>query len=150
MRLWHYKLLPYLPKYQLKSQWRECVCIAKNIHDNGTPNHILVNPIMNYPIEEFNDYCNHVLNAMMRRNISASESTLDKLNKYTGFMVDSGAMHRSVFDGWHDYGYLKVCMVNLWEKYRYAYGSSAVTAVEWELSCDGYKKIAGKMFAFVF
>lgn len=85
MRLWHYELLPYLPKYQLKSQWRECVCIAKSIHDNRTPNHILVNPIMNYPIEEFNDYCNHVLNAMMQRNISASESTLDKLNKYTGF-----------------------------------------------------------------
>lgn len=56
MRLWHYQLLPYLPKYQLKSQWRECVCIASNIYEHGTPNHILVNAIMDYPIEEFNDY----------------------------------------------------------------------------------------------
>ena len=37
MRLWHYQLLPYLPKYQLKSQWRECVCIASNIYEHGTP-----------------------------------------------------------------------------------------------------------------
>lgn len=148
MRLWHYKLLPYLPKAQLTSQWRECVCIAKNIHDNGTPNHILVNLIMDYPIEEFNDYCNHVLNAMVTRNISASESALDKLNKYTGFMVDSGAMYRSVFDGWHNGEYLRICMVNLLEKYRYAKGNSALTHEDWALLVDGYRKIAGKLFVF--
>ena len=27
MRLWHYKLIPYLPKKQLVSQWRECIAI---------------------------------------------------------------------------------------------------------------------------
>ena len=146
MRLWHYKLLPYLPKYQLKSQWRECVCIASNIYEHGTPNHILVNPIMDYPIEEFNDYCNYVLNVMMKRNISVTETAIDKLNKYTGFIVDSGALYRSVYDGWHDYGYLKVCMVNLWEKYHYGKGRSVLTCDEWALLCDGYKKIVGKMF----
>ena len=41
MRLWHKDLIPYLPKQQLISQWRECCCIAKNIADNGTPNHLL-------------------------------------------------------------------------------------------------------------
>lgn len=146
MRLWHYKLLPYLPKYQLKSQWRECVCIAKNIHDNGTPNHILVNAIMDYPIEEFNDYCNHVLNAMITRNISVSETAIDKLNKYTGFMVDSGALYRSVYDGWHDYWYLKACMAKLWEKYHYGKGRNVLTYDERALLCDGYKKIIGEMF----
>ena len=146
MRLWHYQLLPYLPKAQLKSQWRECVCIAKNIHDNGTPNHILVNAIMDYPIEEFNDYCNHVLNAMITRNISVSETAIDKLNKYTGFMVDSGAMYRSVYDGWYDYWYLKVCMANLWEKYHYGKGVGALTCDEWALLADGYKKITGEIF----
>ena len=146
MRLWHYQLLPYLPKAQLTSQWRECVCIAKSIHDNGTPNHILVNAIMDYPIEEFNDYCNHVLNAMITRNISATETAIDKLNKCTGFMVDSGAMYRSVYDGWHDYWYLKVCIANLWKKYYYGKGVSALTCDEWALLADGYKKITGEIF----
>lgn len=30
MRLWHYKLIPVLPKAQLISQWRECIAIKGN------------------------------------------------------------------------------------------------------------------------
>jgi len=45
LRLWSYQLLPYLPRQQLLSQWRECCCIAKSITEKGTPNHILVNKI---------------------------------------------------------------------------------------------------------
>ena len=44
MRLWHYKLIPYLPKNQLLGQYRECCAIIKNIADNGTPNHIKLPP----------------------------------------------------------------------------------------------------------
>ena len=50
MRLWHKDLIPVLPRQQLLSQWRECCCIARNIVENGTPNHILVNKILDYPI----------------------------------------------------------------------------------------------------
>lgn len=146
MRLWHYQLLPYLPKAQLTSQWRECVCVAKNIHDSGTPNHILVNRIMQYELSDFNDYCNHVLVAMMERNMHITGSSIDKLYRYTGFMADSEAVHRDVFIGWHDMGYLKVCMVNLWEKYYYADGKSSLTHEDWVLLASGYEKIAGKMF----
>ncbi len=40
MRLWHYKLIPFLPKGQLLSQWRELNSIfAKQEH------HILINYI---------------------------------------------------------------------------------------------------------
>jgi uncharacterized protein (TIGR02328 family) len=53
LRLWHYSLLPYLPRQQLLSQWRECCCIAKSITEKGTLNHILVNKIMDYPIDHF-------------------------------------------------------------------------------------------------
>lgn len=60
MRLWHYRLLPYLPRLQLVSQWRECCCIAKSITEKGTPNHILVNKIMDYPIDHFVEYCYNV------------------------------------------------------------------------------------------
>lgn len=46
MRLWHKDLIPYLLKLQLLSQWRECCAICSNIANKGTPNHILVNKIM--------------------------------------------------------------------------------------------------------
>ena len=56
MRLWHKYLIPYLPKQQLLGQWRECCCIARNININGTPNHILVNKIIDYPYSHKNTY----------------------------------------------------------------------------------------------
>ena len=46
MRLWHKDLIPVLPRQQLIGQWRECCLIAKQISEKGTPNHILVNKIM--------------------------------------------------------------------------------------------------------
>ena len=38
---------------QLIAQWRECSAIAGNIVKLGFPNHILVNKIMDYDIDEF-------------------------------------------------------------------------------------------------
>ena len=48
MRLWHKDLIPRLPRQQLLGQWRECCLIAKQIDTKGTPNHVLVNRIMDY------------------------------------------------------------------------------------------------------
>ena len=48
MRLWHYKLLPYLPKSQLIAQWRELNSIYKK-----QDRHILINYIYDYD-EVFN------------------------------------------------------------------------------------------------
>ena len=56
MRLWHKDLIPVLPDKQLLGQWRECCAIAKNIATKGTPNHLLVNKIMDYPIGHFYIY----------------------------------------------------------------------------------------------
>lgn len=67
MRLWHYELLPYLPKNQIIGQYRECVAIAKSIFEKGYPNHILVNKIMDYPIEEFISYGARVYNEIINR-----------------------------------------------------------------------------------
>lgn len=43
MRLWHYELLPYLPKSQLLGLWRELNSIFKKQN-----NHILINYIYDY------------------------------------------------------------------------------------------------------
>lgn len=78
MRLWSYQLLPYLPRQQLLSQWRECCCIAKSITEKGTPNHILVNKIMDYPIDHFVEYCAYVCIEMEYRGYRCDFSRLDR------------------------------------------------------------------------
>lgn len=79
MRLWHKDLIDVLPRQQLLSQWRECCCIAKNIADNGTPNHILVNKILEYSHCDFINYCCKIIKEMNNRKYLISNSSVDKL-----------------------------------------------------------------------
>lgn len=140
MRLWHYEILDYLPKAQLISQWRECVCIAKSIHENGTPNHILVNRIMDYPIEEFNTYCNLVVRAMLKREYNISSQSIEKLEEYIDFRVESVDENKRIFKYWHNKKYMMVCCYNLYEKWHYAKGNSKLTDDEWDNFCVGVTK----------
>lgn len=140
MRLWHYAILDYLPKAQLVAQWRECVCIAKSIYDNGTPNHILVNRIMDYPINEFNTYCNLVVRAMLKRGYNVSSQSIEKLEEYIDFRVESVDENERIFKDWHDNTYMEVCYYNLYEKWHYAKGNSKLTNDEWGEFCVGVTK----------
>ena len=45
MRLWHFALIPYLPKQMLVSQWRECIAIKRQ-WEKGTLKHRLVSYVM--------------------------------------------------------------------------------------------------------
>ena len=84
MRLWHKDLVKILPTQQLTSQWRECCCIAKNISTNGTPNHLLVNKIMDYPVNHFIKYTNLVVSEMKKSFIITyflMASLLDMISK---------------------------------------------------------------------
>lgn len=138
MRLWHYALVKSLPRQQLLSQWRECVCIAKSIHDKGTPNHILVNKIMDYPISEFNDYCNIVLAEMVGRGYKVRHDSIKKLEDYTGFVVEGDKEYNHPFLYWHTLRYLNQCLSNLEEKYD----CGGITEDEWNELCVGYYMIA--------
>lgn len=137
MRLYHYQLIPSLPRQQLLSQWRECVCIAKSIHDKGTPNHILVNKIMNYPISEFCDYCNIVFVEILRRGYKVNESSINKLKKYVGFEVDSDKQFSKPFNNWHNTRYLCQNFYNLEEKYD----CGGIPENEWEVFREGFKTV---------
>ena len=77
MRLWAKQLIPYLPKLQLLSQWRECCAICSNIANKGTPNHILVNKIMDYEFVYFMEYTRLVVSEMERRNYKISRKALN-------------------------------------------------------------------------
>lgn len=113
MRLWHKDLIPYLPRQQLLGQWRECCCIARNICVNGTPNHALVNKILEYSEEHFLGYCKLVYNELLARQYKADWSKIDKY-----FCSSTIPKYKAaIFCFWHDDKYLTQCYYNLEEKH---------------------------------
>ena len=79
MRLWHKNLIPVLPREQLVAQWREISAIAGNIQTKGTPNHILVNKIMDYPMNHFVTYAATVRAEMTERDYRTMDKVWEKL-----------------------------------------------------------------------
>lgn len=139
MRLWHKDLIHGLPRQQLIAQLRECVLIAKNIHQIGKPNHILVNRIMDYNIEDFVSYIQIVLYEFKQRGYKVKKSTLEKLESYTGYPFSEWynmdirltIVYPDLFKGWHDVIYMKICYYNLFEKYL----CGGITQYDWSEVC---------------
>ena len=119
MRIWHWKLIPALPREQLVAAWRELSAIAGNLNTKGTPNHILVNKVLNYPREHFISYALYVRQEMTRRGYRTMESVWNKI--YCTRESDYGEMEiiplEDLFPGWHNDRYLEQCYFNLEEKY---------------------------------
>ncbi len=138
MRTWDYRLIEYLPSAQLKGQWRECSLIAYGIKKDGTPNHLLVNRIMEYPIDDFLTYCLMVAREMERRGFRITEESRNRIAALGTYRyVDYP------FVGWHNIFYLRSNMANLWEKHFCGIGKSRITDEEWQRICEGYKNITG-------
>ena len=137
MRLWHKSLIPYLPRQQLISQWRECCCIARNIYKNGTPNHILVNKIIEYPDEEFNGYALMVCREMERRGY---KNDIFKFMKYR--KSDCFSYRSEIYNTWHNKRYLDQCFYNLQEKYD----RGGISEEEWKILEDGYSHLKQTSF----
>ena len=134
MRLWHKDLISFLPKQQLLAQWRECCCIARNISVNGTPNHLLVNKILDYPIEHFHRYAQEVAYEMLRRGYKCDLNKFKSLNK-NGTKFVNMPSHTELFEGWHNDRYLRQCYFNLQEKYD----CGGISETEWSAIYDMYK-----------
>lgn len=140
MRLWHYELLPYLPDVQLKGQWRECALIAHELKEHGTPNHLLVNKVTEYSVDHFYSYCVAVWSEMQKRRFTTTAQSMERARALDGKIVATNTL----FDGWHNKEYLRVCMANLYEKHVFGVGKSKITDEEWETLCRGYKCITGE------
>lgn len=128
MRLWHKELLPVLPRQQLLGQWRECCAIAQSIAENGKTNHILINRIMDYPIEHFIKYSQLVFYEMKRRKFSVM---WESFSKYIPSVQDDAKWYvpyDDLFKNWHNRRYLIICYYNLMEKYE----SGGFSDKEWE------------------
>ena len=136
MRLWHYKLIPVLPREQLLGQWRECCLIARNIYEKGTPNHILVNPITKYPYRQFLRYCEMVSGEMFDRGYSVDTRCLTKyLTEEEQEMFNRMTLQTTMregeilFTGWHNRRYMVQCIMNMEEKFD----RGGIPYDEWEV-----------------
>lgn len=131
MRLWHKDLIPFLPRQQLLGQWRECCLIAKNIATKGSPNHLLVNRIMDYPLEHFHYYAGMVYDECINRGYKCDYSKFAKWIQ----VVEDHCTYEKLFSNWHNERYLWECFSNLQEKYD----CGGITEDEWN-------KILGVIF----
>ena len=129
MRLWHKDLIKVLPRHQLLSQWRECCCIAKLIRDKGTPNHLLVNKILDYTIDHFMTYTYNVIHEMQARGYVVNVNRCFVLIPNWTYISKN-----ELFNGWHNDRYLAQCYYNLQEKYD----CGGITQAEWELIEDNF------------
>ena len=102
MRIWHWQLIDVLPWEQLVSQWREVSSVVGSIQLKGTPNHVLVNEVLNYDYDHLISYAYYVRSEMTRRGYKPNWQLIVK---------------EDLFPNWHNERYLKQCYYNLEEKY---------------------------------
>lgn len=144
MRLWHYRLIEYLPDLMLLGQWRELCAIVRKIKDTGTPGHRLVNQIMEYPWQDLYEYSIMVESELRNRgyNLSRSKDQFYKeIEEIQDKFIDvpSGGWP---FAQWHTDRYLCQCIYNLEEKYD----CGIISKKEWDtisratpvIHCDGW------------
>lgn len=120
MRLWHKCLIRVLPRQQLVAQWRELCCIMSNISENGSPNHILVNKVTDYPVSHFCQYARLVCNEMENRGYKVSKITRKRFLDRVAMSADkfnNEDERWEMFEDWHNNRYFKQCYYNLQEKY---------------------------------
>lgn len=132
MRLWHKDLIHILPRQQLLGQWRECCAIAKNIAENGTPGHILVNRIMNYPLEDFFSYGMGVAAEIVKRGYKVTQKSMMDFTNNIGIHDITALIYvprDEIFFDWHSKRYLQQCLYNLQEKYD----CGGISEKEWDI-----------------
>ena len=115
MRLWHTSLIKVLPREQLVAQWRELSAIVGAIQKKGTPNHILVNFIMDYDFDHLISYAYYVREEMTRRGYRTMNSVWEKIvflkPDYTILPL------KEVYVRKMSNTYFDICWYNLYEKY---------------------------------
>lgn len=125
MRLWHKDLIGVLPDKMLVAQWRELAAIVGSINKNGTPNHRLVNIVLDYDKSHFYTYTNLVHKEMIKRKMNPREVVYKKIKNYCQTTI---VPYDALYEGWHNDRYYKQCYFNLEEKYD----RGIISVDEWE------------------
>lgn len=134
MRIWHYKLIPYLPKDMLVSQWRECIAIKRQ-WEKGTLKHRLVSYVMNYSREYFMNYVSKVEIEMTIRGIKHKDKYYNEILDFCEDDIDEEE-YKDIIYAEHNNRYLTQCYYNLQEKYD----RGIITDSEWKLIENNFKK----------
>lgn len=146
MRIWHYKLIPVLPRQQLLGQWRECCAISKLILQEKQVKHMLVNKITEYPAWMWMIYQTDIEKEFKRRGYTIYPESLYSISDNTmraeeeGYFADDDAFDFMTymydpFPGWHNDRYLIQCYYNLEEKYD----CGGISEEEW-LKIDSFMR----------
>ena len=115
MRLWHTFLIDVLPREQLVATWRELSAMAGAIQKNGTPNHLLVNFILDYDYDHFISYAYYIREEMTRRGYRTMNSVW---NKIVSLKPDWKLIPLAqTFYPKMDKTYMEICYWNLREKW---------------------------------
>lgn len=144
MRLWHYRLLPYLSELQFKGQLREIVAIMHDWRDKGATNHLLINKVMEYERVELASYFFKYRSEYIKRY--AKDIPLKTSAEFFDFVGQETVYPDEIFNGWHNKEYLRMNLANLAEKHFFGVGKSRITDEEWERLCEGYKQITGEEY----
>lgn len=134
MRLWNFKLLPYLPDSQLLAQKRECDLIIKDATLGRRTNHILINYIYEYggiDSISFKTYYALLYKEFKNRGFKFN----DKYQMINWFYVDNPPV--APFNRHHNNEYLTMCYWNLREKYLR--GQKDFTTDVWQKLDEFYK-----------
>ena len=127
MRLWHTKLINVLPREQLVSTWRELSAIAGSIQKKGTPNHVLVNFVLEYDYDHFINYAAAIRSEMTKRGYRTMNTVWDKIVSLKPNWKE--IPFENIYKEKMNDEYLKICYYNLYEKYL----CGGIKPEEWRL-----------------
>ena len=144
MRLWSWQLIPYLSDMQFRGQLREVTAIMRDWRDKGATNHLLINRVMEYPKADLYRYFCEYEAEYFNRYGKTLDRYSSEFGKFANWSVDT--KNNTIFEGWHNKEYLRICMSNLAEKHFYGIGKSRITDEEWQRLCEGYKAITGEEY----
>ena len=115
MRLWHYKLIPFLPRQQLLGQHRECCALRGN---GWGKKHSTVDYVFNYSQNVLCSFHHFVMREMMIHGYKVSIDWLDW--KYRGKSCppreELDIATNQITYPEHDEAYLQECIENLRRK----------------------------------
>lgn len=115
MRIWHKDLISVLPREQLVAQWRELSAIAGSIQKKGTPNHILVNFVLDYDFNHFISYAAELRKEMTNRSYRTTNAVWNKIVNLKPDWTE--IPFEDIYKEKMNDEYLKICYYNLYEKH---------------------------------
>ena len=135
MRLWHTSLIKVLPREQLVAAWRELSAIAGSNQKKGTPNHLLVNFVMDYNFDHLISYAYYVREEMTRRGYCTMNNVWEKIVslKPDYIIVPLNELYKNKMNQ----EYYVICYYNLEEKYL----CGGIKEEDWKKIKEPYKML---------